>query len=416
MKTLLNCSRIWSNIHIHGQDFNRLDAQIKRCRRAPLLVSVESRPNATEPSRRDELLKNIHEATEVIRKRRDQVTFLRVLMACEQFHWLLGCDWPSLEEFVLIDSCPFGSKFHEDRYADSACGCLPKLKVLFVQGSPNWPIDVATNLTAFKLRGTVDFKLETLTKFFRRNTSLETLELIDLNVWRPSSGHGEQLIELPHLKTLSVRDGTCGSALAVLCLPSLKRLRVSSNGGQDPWKGSPWSEFCRGLPITNLEAHYRSSSSHDGISVIGWSNGMDTESLCFSEFNLLDVLGITLFGSLSNASLSSVTYLSLIKDMPEKLMSSSLVATTCDLLKYLPRVERMRLRPSPLVVGVVRRLGGDSKLCPGLRELAMRVTEKACKMVLDLVAEMKARVDCGDRRKMIRVILLQSREAGARAV
>lgn len=57
----------------------------------------------------------------------------------------------------------------------------------------------------------------------------------------------------------------------------------------------------------------------------------------------------------------------------------------------------MRLRPSKLVVEVVGRLNDDAWLCPRLKELAVRVTEKAYETVLRLVAEMRARADGGGR-------------------
>ena len=310
-----------------------------------------------------------------------------------------------MKEFVLIDSCPYGPGFHEDRYTRFANVGLPKLRALFIEGSPNWPINVATHLTVFKLKGTMSLELGTLAEFLRRNTSLSSLELTGLTLWKSSGWHREALIELPHLYKLSIRDATCGCALALLRLPSLKRLRVSSSGGQDPWRYTPWANLCSRLLVTSLEAHHR-SSERDGITVVGWSNGQDTHSLRFTEFNSPTVLGAALFGSLSNTSLSSVTSLSLIKHMPEGCMSSSLIAAICDLLRYLPQVERMRLRPSQLVVKVIRRLSGDQKLCPELRELAIRITAEASKPVLRLLTEMKARADGDSGRRMITVKLL----------
>jgi hypothetical protein len=409
---LLNYGRIWSNIYIHGQDFNQLGVQINRCRQAPLLVSIDPPPSTAKPSRHNELLKNIHMVANLIRERRNQVTHLGVHMECGLFYRLFGCDWPGLKELNFHDSCFWSSSFHDCREADPAHGGLPKLKVLVVGGSPNWPMKVATHLTVFKLEGTVNLKLETLAKFLRMNTSLKTLELKNLSVRGSPGWQREEPIELPHLDELSVRDATCGYALALLRLPSLKQLRVSSSGEQDPWKHSPWAEFCSQLFITSLEATYRSSWD-DGVTVIGSSDGIDAQSLRFTEFNSPEVIGTSLFGSLSNASLSSVTSLSLIKNMPEGHMSPSLVAAMCDLLNHLPRVERMRLRPSKLVVEFTRRLSGDSKLCPMLRELAMRVTEKACKTVLKLVAGMKARTEA---RRKITVILLQGGEAETRVM
>lgn len=398
-KILLNCGGIWSNIHICHQDFNQVDTQIKRCQRAQLMVSIES---PLELSFYSQFLQNVHGAAVLIRERRDQVTLLQAYMDCGLFYRLFGYEWPNLKEFTLTDSCSSGSSFHEGRYVYPLHSGPPKLKVLLVEGSPNWPMNVVTSLTIFRLKGTKTLKLETLAKFFRRNTSLETLELINLDVWKPSNWHRIEPIVLPHLVKLSVRDATCGCALALLRLPSLEQLRISSIRGQDPWTYSPWSEFCSRLHTVSLEAHHR-SSSRNGITVTGWSKGMDTRSfLRFTEFNSLDHLGTALFGSLSRASLSSVTSVSFIKHMPDGCRSPSLIAAICNLLEHLPQVERMHLRPSRLVIGVVRRLSGDQKLCPGLRELGIKATESACKTVLSLVAGMKLRAD-DDRRRMITV-------------
>ena len=92
---------------------------------------------------------------------------------------------------------------------------------------------VVTHLTTFKLKGPMDLKLTTIAGLLQKNPLLELLELTDLNV-RGSRGAQEGPIELPHLNELSVRYTSCRYILALLSLPSLKHLWVSSRGGQNP--------------------------------------------------------------------------------------------------------------------------------------------------------------------------------------
>ena len=114
------------------------------------------------------------------------------------------------------------------------------------------------------------------------------------------------------------------------------------------------------------------------------SSGLDTQPLHFTEFSPA-TQGTALFGSLSNASLSSVTSVSLVRSMPEGGVSSSLTAAICSLLEGLPRVERMHLCPSGLALEVLRRLNESLELCPELRKLRVAVTAKTHRMITELV-------------------------------
>ncbi|KAF9644637.1 hypothetical protein BDM02DRAFT_888015 [Thelephora ganbajun] len=134
MKILLDNGRIWSNVHIRGQDLDMLDTQIKRCRLAPLLVSVKVLPLSTINSDHQT---NIQAATKLIRERRDQVTRLEVHMDCTTFQQQLGFEWINLKEFVWVDECPSGSRIHGASYVDPPNGRLPRLKNLSIQKGVN---------------------------------------------------------------------------------------------------------------------------------------------------------------------------------------------------------------------------------------------------------------------------------------
>jgi len=254
----------------------------------------------------------------------------------------------------------------------------------------------------FKLTGPIRLELPTLIEFFRRNASLESLELTNLDVQIQSDCYREEPIELPHLTQLSVRNATCGCMLSLLNLPSLNRLWVYSLGGRNPWSDYDWPKLCSRLSITNLEVQY-GASIHERITVAG-SRGLDTQALRFTVFSPA-TQGVTLFRSFSSASLSSVTSVSLIGNIPEGSLSSSLTAAICGLLEQLPRVERIRLCLSGLAVEVTRRLSENSELCPELRELEVTVTGETCaRTIVELLAKVAmARAGDGDDGKTRRV-------------
>lgn len=131
-------------------------------------------------------------------------------------------------------------------------------------------------------------------------------------------------------------------------------------------------------------------------------SGLDTQSLRFTEFSPT-TYGAAMFRALANVSLSSVTSISLIDDMPEGNPAQP-TAAICALLEYLTRVTFMRLCPGGLVLEVVRRLGDDLELCPELRELEVVVAGRTCRMVSEVMVEMvKARAGGGAERKMRKV-------------
>ena len=340
----------------------------------------------------------------LLRKHRDLVARLRVHMNCGPFSRLFGCEWPCLEEFVFIDTCSLPRSWHEgDHLPDYE---PPGLRVLSIGRSQNWPINTAAHITTLELRGPMDLKFETLSGFFRRNLTLQTLELIDLDVLDLFDRHLEEPVELPHLNRLSVVNTACGRLPTVLRLPSLRHLHVLSSGPQDTWSDSPWPKFCGGLRITNLGAKY-DPSRREGITVVGF-RGLGARSSHFAVFNAPIALGTALLGSLRNSSLTSVTSLSLIRDMPEGGTPPPLITAVCDLLDCLPQVKYMRLRPGELVVEVLRRLSSDPELCRELRGLEVVVTEKTCETVGKFVFRMlKARV-CVDGRRKISIFKGQS--------
>ncbi|KAF9791958.1 hypothetical protein BJ322DRAFT_5105 [Thelephora terrestris] len=308
MVTLLGDGQSWSNVHIYGQDIDMLDTQIRRCQQASLRVWVEVPFWSTLKSTHfSQSKKNIEKAANLVRKRRGQVVRLQVRMSCRFFHKLLGNEWPNLKKLVFVDDCSLGSNLHG--VVDG--GSLPTLKFLSIDGGYGWPVNIATRLTTLRLQGPTNLDLTTFAKFLRRNSSLESLELTGLIIGGSQSYHrGETPIKLPHLNELLVRNATLGCALDLLNLPSLQRLNVSSCARQNPWSDSHWSRLCSQLPITSLEAHYR-SSLHQEITVSG-SGESGAHSFRFTEFSPT-TLGPALFKSLSTTPLSFVTSFTLVK-------------------------------------------------------------------------------------------------------
>ena len=378
---LLDHGPMWSDIHICGQDIDMLSTRIERCKHASLFVSIKNPRAPTTTSSYSELQENVWEAAKLIRDRRNQVTRLEVRLECGFFQRFLGFEWPALEELVWNDTCLLHSSLHGGSYDKG----LPKLRYLTIKGGFDWTMKVAKNLTTLKLQGPLVLELAVFAELLRMNTSLESLNLSHLNAQESPGHRREEPINLPHLDTLSVFNATCGCALTLLTLPSLKTLVVSSsNLGRSFWSDSPWSDFVNRLSITSLEA-WCSPPSNENIRVVG-SNGPDTLPLYLKDSSSKTTI-VALFRSLSNPSLSSVTSFSFINNMPEGVMSPEQISVTCDLLKHLSRVECMRLCPSGLVVEALRRLRDDSGLCPELRKLDIMVSAEALWRVMNLVDE-----------------------------
>ena len=391
-KILIDYGPIWSDVHIYGQNIDMLSAQIERCKGAPLFVYIRT-PSGNTGALRYLKPQNVREAANLIRGHRDQVTRLKVRLRCRFFQQFLGFEWPILEELDLNDICHLNLGLH----GASCDGGLPRLRYLTIQGGFNWAMKVAKNLTTLKLQGPMDLQLAAFAEFLRANTSLESLSLIHLDALG-SPGRREEPINLPHLNALLVHHAKCECVLALLTLPSLGSLAVSSTGGQSFWSDSPWSGFVSRLSITSLKAQYY-SPSYGSITVVG-SNGLDPQPLYLKEFSHTTAT-TALFRLLSNPSLSSVTSFSFVDNMPEGFMSRQQISVICGLLDHLSRVECMRLCPSGLAIEVVRRLGDDSELCPGLRGFEIMVTDRARDVIEDLVYEvLEARSGSGDGWQM----------------
>ena len=398
---LLRNGRLWSNLHITGQPLDMLTTQIARCRRAPLFVFIEAPPRPIKQSPRFlELRTSVQDATRLIRERRNQVKRLEVPMGCRAFTQQLGYEWPGLVDFVWVDTCFSGSCPRGPIRLGSSNGGLLTLKNLSIERGIEWPMNVAVQLTTFKLKGPIDLESSALADFFRRNTSLRSLDLNNLNVLRSSHGRREQPIELPSLTKLAVHNMTSRHILSLLNLPSLIRLWVTSFKGRSVWSDYDWSKLCAQLRVTTLKAEYH-APPHKRITVEG-ASGLDTQSLRFVEFSPM-TQSAAMLRSLANVSLASVTYVSVIDNMPEG-NTSLPTAEICSLLEHLPRVRSMRFCPSDLALEVVRRLRDDLELCPELRGLEVMVTDHICETVAEILVEMvKARVSGGVRKVMRKV-------------
>lgn len=399
-KILLDCGRIWSDIHISGQDVDILSTLIKRCKGAPLSVSINIPRAFAKRSRRQKFWSDLGGAANLIQEHRNQVTRLEHRLGRHSFRRLLGFEWPNLEEFDWIDDGPLDSSIHQVDYD----GELPRLRNLSISlnGGFNWPMTVAKHLTTLSLkgRGPMDLELAVFTEFLRKNTSLESLTLTNLKI--RGSPSREKPIGLPHLNELSVHRTTCGDVLDLLDLPSLKRLQASFPTGQSFWSDSHLSKFYGRLSITSLNAKYFTHRRGNEIRVVG-SNGSDTESLYLKELSRTK-MDTALSRSMSSPWLSSITSFSFIEKMPEEVISFSQISAICGLLRHLSRVECMHLCPSELAIEVVRRLWGDPELCPRLKELGIMVTDKTRKTALDLAGEMlKARAGGGDGWEMMEI-------------
>lgn len=387
---LLHYGRIWSDIRIYGQDIHMLSTQIERCQNASLLVSIGKLWDPTKPSRQRRVQGNVQGAANLIRERKDRVTRLVVRLDCSSFRDWFGFEWPNLKEFVWADTC-ITPTAHGGVKCD---GGLPGLRELSIRGGFDWPTRAAKNLTALQLKGPMDFELAVFAEFFRRNTSLESVHLTCVNVRESHRSHSnfqEESIKLPHLNKLTVLEGgqTCGRALALLTLPSLQHLSVSSLGGESFGPGCPSSEFCNRLSITSLKAQF--DTLDQSITVDGFDK-LGTRSLHFREIPHFINGATTLLRSLSNPWLSSVVSFFFIEGMPEELVSLRQISGICNLLKHLSRVEFMHLCPSSLAIDVAQQLWSHPDWCPGLRELGMTVTgpQETAVAFVDRVLECRA--------------------------
>jgi hypothetical protein len=96
------------------------------------------------------------------------------------------------------------------------------------------------------------------------------------------------------------------------------------------------------------------------------------------------IMGAALFKSLSNASLPSVTSVSLIKGIPP----SMLIKAILGLIEHLPQVECMRISPSHLATQVLQNPSGSLELYPELMEFDVTATDEDCEEAVKLVGEM----------------------------
>jgi hypothetical protein len=371
---LLNHNSVWSDIHLKGQDPGLVTQQLERCGDAALNVNVHlqfwmfRRENAR-------LLNNLRGALTDIRLHRDQVRRLAVRIACCQaFHQYFNFDLPNLEELVWEDLCMQHAITHNSNPPDPEYNRLPRLRHLSVKKTLYWPVEFTGGLTTFRLEGHMTITPEKLTNLLRRNPTLESLELVNLQV--PYEFLPERSVELDHLTKLSIRNVEHGHIFPHVALPALKDLEIGPfERPQSRWVNSVWFGLQVPPGITALTITYRGSEDWDKISAVGFDN-TSRRLLTLAERSVGRRLTPVL-DALANASLALVTTLCFDEEgtiFEDEVSSTPILA----LLRSLPLLRKVDLGWGHITGKVIACLDEHRGLCSELKDLRVKVTRQSC--------------------------------------
>lgn len=382
---LLNHNRVWSDIHLKGQDPGLVTQQLERCGDAALSVNVHLQfwMFRRENTR---LLNNLRGALTNIRLRRDQVRRLVVHIACCQaFHQYFNFDLPNLEELVWEDLCMQHAITHNSDPPDPEHNRLPRLRHLSVKKTFYWPVEFTSGLTTFKLEGNMTIAPGKLTNFLRRNPTLESLELVNLHV--PYEFLPERTIELDHLTKVSIRNVEHGHILPYVALPALEDLEIGPFEQPPPrWVNSVWFGLQVPPGITTLAITYHGSEEdRNRVSAVGFDK-TSRRLLTLAEHSVERRLTPVL-DALANASLALVTTLCFSEEgtnFEDQVSSTPILA----LLRSLPLLGQVDLGWGHLTTRVVTCLDERRRLCPELKDLKVKVTRQSCYSVFKSVEKL----------------------------
>jgi hypothetical protein len=380
---LLNSNSVWSDVYLKGQDPGLISQQLERCGDAALNVNVHL-PFWMFRRENLRLLNNLRGTLTDIRLRRDQVRRLVVRIACCQaFHQYFNFDLPNLEELVWEDLCMQHAITHNSTPPDPEYNRLPRLRHLSVKKSLFWPLEFTSGLTTFKLEGNMTVGLEKLIGFLQRNLTVETLELINLNV--PYQFLPQRSIELDYLTKLSIRNVEHGHIFPYITLPGLKSLEVGPFEQPPPrWVGSIWFGLQVPPGITALTITHR-LGDQGKISVVGF--GKTSERLLTLAEHSIGTRITPLLDALAHASLALVTTLC-FNDEGGNLEDQTSFTPILALLRSFPLLKQMDLGWDRLSSKVIECLNERRGLCPELKGLRIKVTGQSCSSVFESVQKL----------------------------
>lgn len=381
---LLNDNSVWSDVYLKGQDPGLISQQLERCGDATLNVNVHL-PFWMFRRENNRLLNNLRGALTDIRLRRDQVRRLVVRIACCQaFHQYFNFDLPNLEELVWEDLCMQQAITHNSTPPDPEHNRLPRLRHLSVKKSLYWPLEFTSGLTTFKLEGIMTIGLEKLIGFLQRNITLESVELINLNV--PYQFLPQRSVELDYLTKLSIRNVEHGHIFPYITLPALKNLEIGPFE-QPPlrWVASVWFGLQVPPGITILTITRRSDGDRGKISAVGFDK-TSRQSLTLTEYSIGTQI-TPLLDALAHASLASITTLC-FNEEGTNLEDQTSFTPILTLLKSLPLLKQIDLGWDDLSCKVVACLTDRRRLCPELKGLRVKVRGESCSSVFESVQKL----------------------------
>ena len=370
---------MWSNIRLTGQDPMFITQQLERCRGVPLHLSFNM-PHTMFRVEGAPFLANFKQIAPIFRARCSQVKSISATIGgCRAFRQDFGLDWPNLEELVWVDACPAGSRMHEqDPPLPNDDHQTPKLRHLAAKGGLAWETTSITSLTTLKLEGPMNIDI---LKFLRATPQLESLELIKLRV-HPSPTNTTP-IDMPRLTRLVMNNVEHGQLFARVTFPSLRNLTIDPVEYRQSSMEITWDKLHLPLAITALKVEYQPHHHHDRISITG-TDRKKTRSFSLTEHAVLR-RSAPMVQALCNASLSSVTSLSIGRGVPE--LGVQLPFTSiCALFSGLPHLRRLDLYPSQLSLTVMKHLRSHPLICPVLRILTLTVVRDTCEEVFWLLS------------------------------
>ena len=369
---------MWSNIRLIGQDPSFVTQQLERCRGVPLHLFFDM-PHKVFRVENPRLFANFKQIIPIIRTRRDQVQSISAIIGgCRVFRKEFGLDWPNLEDLVWVDACPMGSMLHDrDPPVPDEDHRTPKLRYLTAKRGLAWEITSITSLTVLKLEGPMNIDI---LKFLQSTPQLGSLELIKLYI-RPSPTNAAS-IDLPRLTRLVMKDVGYGQLFVHVALPSLKNLTINPIEHREPPLENTWGKLLVPSGITTLRIEYQPHYLYDRISITG-TDAERTRSFTLAE-RAVPIRSDMMIQALSNASLTSVTSLSIGRGVPGLgvLLPS---APICALFPGLPHLRHLDLYPSQFSLVAMKHLCSNPLVCPVLRTLSLTVARSTCEEVFWLL-------------------------------
>ena len=368
---------MWSNIRLVCQNPNFVFQQVERCRGVPLHLSI-ALPYVVFRTGGEPYLARFKQVAPIIKALRSQVRSISALSGdLRAFRQELGLDWPNLEELDWVDVRQgFPGVRERNPPVPDEDRSTPKLRYLSAKWGLPWEMKSVTSLTTLKLEAPMNIDVF---KLLQATPHLESLELVrsytHLSPAQPTS------INMPRLTRLAMRNFEYGQLFMHIILPSLRNLYVNPIADPGEPVGIIWGKIQVPPAITVVKIEYPAHRSNE-ISITG-SNEAETHTLNLKEYATRSP---RMTQALCNASLASVTTLSVGRGVPE--LGVQLPSTpVCVLISGLPHLRRLVTFPSQFTLAVMEYLRDHPIACPELRILNLSVVRWTCEEVFKLLLE-----------------------------